>query len=155
MPSKIRLEVRSQYEYQYLVQFIVWSRGVNFGRATTSMGGPTTSRGRPVVVSACCFGVPVLPSARRSACVHNYERPVGCTRSSPLFSAFIFIFPCSFCLDTSSKILSKTKSFRFTIYTILVRHALVAYNSGQKQCPDTFEVPYLPCSLLAGSLKRG
>ena len=47
------------------------------------MGGPTISRGRNVVVYACCSGGSVLPSARLSACVHGFERPPGC--SSPMF----------------------------------------------------------------------
>ena len=55
----------------FSVQFKVESRGVNVGRAITSMGGPTTSRGRIVVVTAFCCGGSVLPSARWSPCVHT------------------------------------------------------------------------------------
>ena len=46
------------------------------------MGGPTTSLSRNVVVYACCSGGSVLPRVRLTACVHRFERPVGC--NSPL-----------------------------------------------------------------------
>ena len=78
------------------------------------MGGPTTSRDRNVVVHACCSGAFVLPSARLSACVRNFERTVGC--SSSMFFACISIATCLFLLDTSWKTLLKTNWFRFTIY---------------------------------------
>ena len=66
MLSRTRLEVRSQYNFR--------SRGVNAGRTTSSMGDPTTSWGRNVVVYACCSGGSMLP-ATLSASVHGVERP--------------------------------------------------------------------------------
>ena len=73
MPSRTRLEARSQYILKVDPGAPTLDVSIN-----TSMGGPTTSRDRNVVVYACCSDGSVLPSARLSACVHSFERPVGC-----------------------------------------------------------------------------
>ena len=83
MPSRMRLEVCSQYSLKF-------DPGASTLDATTSMGGPTTSRGRNAVVSACCCGGSLLPSARFSPRVQSFERSVGC--SSPLPFACISLF---------------------------------------------------------------
>ena len=65
---------------------------------------------RAALVALCCRAL----HCRHVYCAHSYERPVGC--SFPLFShAFLFSL-FTFCWDILSKILSKTKRFRFTIY---------------------------------------
>ena len=109
------------------------------------MGGPTTSRGRNVVVYACCCGVSVLPIARLSASVHSFERPVGCR--SPLFFACISSFQIPFfSLDNPSKIHPKTNSFRFTIYdfdsvwTCPHKSVRAVSHGGEKEGNDRREV---------------
>ena len=62
---------------------------LNIGRATTSMGGPTTSRNRIVVAFALFCDGSLSPSARLPACVHSCERPNSVAfRIDFLFSLF-------------------------------------------------------------------
>ena len=76
------------------------------------MGDPTTSRGRNVVVYACCSGGSVLSSVRLAAFVQSFERPVSCT--CLLFFGSISLFTFRFYLETTSKTLMKTNLFRFS-----------------------------------------
>ena len=73
MPSRMRLEVRSQYN-------------LNFDPEASTLDAPQppweAQRPPGVEMWPCMSAAPgasVLPSARLSASVHSFERPVGCT----------------------------------------------------------------------------
>ena len=110
--SRTRSEVRSHYNLTF------YPGTSTLGAPSPQLRGPTTFWNPFVVAFACFCGGSVLPITKLSACVHRYERPV---LSSPRFSPGFYLH-MPILLGHSSKILSKTRPFRFSI---LLAHALI------------------------------
>ena len=120
MPSRTRSGVRSHYNFR------VRSRGVHVGRATTSMGGQTTSQNRIAVAFSRSCGRSVLPSARLPACTCvQLRRAQGGCALRCFRPEFIFSFSDSAWIPWLSFIEIEMKwifdrAFRFCLDTIYI-----------------------------------
>ena len=86
MPSRMRFEVRSQYNLKFDPGVYPMGAPPPPWEAQGPPGVEMSSCMRAVMVDLCCRAL----DYRHACVVHSFERPVDC--SSPLFSACISLF---------------------------------------------------------------